>query len=34
MDCSVGENGITVVLYSAVHLDIVGSSHPQEQGLH
>lgn len=34
VDCSVGEDGITVVLYSTVHLDTVSSTHPQEQGLH
>ena len=34
VDCSVGQNGITMVLHSTIHLDVVGSSHPQEQGLH
>ena len=34
VDCCLGEDGVTVVLHSSVHLDTAGSAHPQEQGLH
>ena len=30
VDFSLGEDGITVVLHSTIHLDIAGSAHPQE----
>lgn len=34
MDCSLGQDGIAVVLCRAVHLDTVGAPYSAKQGLH
>ena len=34
MDCSLGQDGIAVVLCCAVHLDTVGTPYFAKQGLH
>ncbi len=34
MDCSLGQDGIAVVLCCVIHLDTVGTPHSAKQGLH